>query len=135
MTSKVKKELDAICDVIKKTVSVDCIYLFGSYAYGVPTADSDYDICVIVPDGDSRTIDIAIDIRRALYSIQTTPIDLLVYHSSKFKVKQEFATFEKRIAREGVLLYKRTEYWSISKQSPRHLSWIFVVFGSRIQLN
>ena len=109
MTVKVKKELDAMCDVIKKTVSVDCIYLFGSYAYGVPNADSDYDLCVIIPDGDARTIDVAIDIRRALYSIQTIPIDLLVYHSSRFKEKQEFAAFEKHIAREGVLLYERTE--------------------------
>lgn len=107
MTNKVKKELDAMCDVIKNTVNVDCIYLFGSYAYGVPNADSDYDICVIIPDGDSRTIDVAIDIRRALYKIQTMPIDLLVYHYSRFKEKQKFAAFEKRIARDGVLLYER----------------------------
>ena len=49
MTESVKNELSDICRIIDATVDTEKIYLFGSYAYGTPTDDSDYDLCVIIP--------------------------------------------------------------------------------------
>ena len=49
MTESVKNELSDICRIIDATVDTEKIYLFGSYAYGTPTDDSDYDLCVIYP--------------------------------------------------------------------------------------
>ena len=48
------EKLKQICSVIHQTVDTEKIYLFGSYAYGVPTQNSDFDLCVIIPDNDLR---------------------------------------------------------------------------------
>ncbi|MDR1051627.1 MAG: nucleotidyltransferase domain-containing protein [Deltaproteobacteria bacterium] len=38
----------------KSAVDCDKIYLFGSYAYGEPTEDSDLDFYVVVPNDSER---------------------------------------------------------------------------------
>ncbi|GHT72920.1 hypothetical protein FACS1894124_0400 [Spirochaetia bacterium] len=43
----IKPELNALTKIIVKTVPVEQIYLFGSYAYGTPHKDSDYDLYII----------------------------------------------------------------------------------------
>ena len=77
-TKRLPKELSEICRIIVQTVDADLIYLFGSYAYGTPTADSDYDLCVIIPDDSLRPVDAVKKIRKALYQIQTTSLDVVV---------------------------------------------------------
>ncbi|MDR1110813.1 MAG: nucleotidyltransferase domain-containing protein [Deltaproteobacteria bacterium] len=42
-------EIASIVSVIKTAVDCDKIYLFGSYAYGEPTEDSDLDFYVEYP--------------------------------------------------------------------------------------
>lgn len=109
MTSKASNELNALCRVIHDTVDVNRIYLFGSYAYGTPNSSSDYDLCVVIPDSDLRPVDVLRKIRRALYEMQKTPLDVLVYHDSRFEERKERVSLENKIAREGVLLYERPE--------------------------
>jgi predicted nucleotidyltransferase len=46
----IKQELDALTKIIAETVPVEEIYLFGSYAYGTPHKDSDFDIYVVLKD-------------------------------------------------------------------------------------
>ena len=104
MINTVQQDLKGMYNIICNTVSVDCIYLFGSYANGIPNKDSDYDICVIVPDSEIRTVDMIKQIRHALFDVQTKAIDLLVYHKSDFQQKSERASFERQIAREGIVL-------------------------------
>ena len=108
MSESVLNELNTICSMISDTVDVDKIYLFGSHAYGTPSEDSDYDLCVVIPDGSMRPIDAMKKIRRALYPIQTTPMDVLVYRSSRFLERQDAVTLERTIATKGVLLYEHT---------------------------
>ena len=81
------------------------IYLFGSYAYGAPTQNSDFDLCVIIPDNDLRPTDAIKKIRRALYPVQDMPLDIIVYRSEDFTNRQQTASLERKISREGVLLY------------------------------
>ena len=108
MTAGVQEELDGICRIVRETVDTERIYLFGSHAYGEPNPDSDYDLCVIIPDGPLRPVEAIQRIRRSLFSSQETPLDVLVYHAGTFRRRQEGASLERRIAREGVLLYERT---------------------------
>ena len=78
MTAKAKEELSHICQIIAETVDTEKIYLFGSYAYGTPSGESDYDLCVLVSDTALRPADAVKQIRRALFTVQATPLDVIV---------------------------------------------------------
>ena len=71
------EKLKQICSVIHQTVDTEKIYLFGSYAYGVPTQNSDF----LTSASLSRTTTSARPtrsnkkIRRALYPVQDMPPD------------------------------------------------------------
>ena len=97
------EKLKQICSVIHQTVDTEKIYLFGSYAYVVPTQNSDFDL--IIPDNDLRPADAIKKIRRALYPVQDMPLDVVVYRSADFTNRQQTASLERKISREGVLLY------------------------------
>ena len=99
------EKLKQISNVIMQSVQTEKIFLFGSFAYGTPTADSDFDICVIIPDNSIRPADAIKTIRRALYPIQDIPIDLLVYKNTDFLKRQKIASLERKISRDGVVLY------------------------------
>ena len=101
-----QKELEPVCRVITETVKAEAIYLFGSRAYGTPADDSDYDLCVIIPENSMRPADAVKAIRRALFSAQSVPLDVIVYRSNAFHQRAEHASLERKIAREGVLLYE-----------------------------
>lgn len=105
-TESLQKELEPVCRVITETVKAEAIYLFGSRAYGTPADDSDYDLCVIIPENSMRPADAVKAIRRALFSAQSVPLDVIVYHSNAFHQRAEHASLERKIAREGVLLYE-----------------------------
>lgn len=105
-TESLPKELEPVCRVITETVKAEAIYLFGSCAYGTPTDDSDYDLCVIIPENSMRPADAVKAIRRALFSAQSVPLDVIVYRSNAFHQRAEHASLERKIAREGVLLYE-----------------------------
>ena len=106
MEQHVQRELDIIKNWILHTVPAEAIYLFGSYAYGTPTEDSDLDIYVVVPDSvQQNPLDIGADIRTALYKKTKLPIDLMVGKSSVFKSRALGSTLQRTIARDGVLLY------------------------------
>ena len=105
-TGSLLKELEPVCRVITETVKAEAIYLFGSRAYGIPTDDSDYDLCVIIPENSMRPADAVKAIRRALFSAQSVPLDVIVYRSNAFHQRAEHASLERKIAREGVLLHE-----------------------------
>ena len=105
-TESLQNELEPVCRVITETVKAEAIYLFGSRAYGTPADDSDYDLCVIIPENSIRPADAVKAIRRALFSAQSVPLDVIVYRSNAFHQRAEHASLERKIAREGVLLYE-----------------------------
>ena len=105
-TESLQNELEPVCRVITETVKAEAIYLFGSRAYGTPADDSDYDLCVIIPENSMRPADAVKAIRRALFSAQSVPLDVIVYRSNAFHQRAEHASLERKIAREGVLLYE-----------------------------
>ena len=45
-------ELDTIVGRLVETLNPEQIILFGSYAYGVPNQDSDFDLLVIISESD-----------------------------------------------------------------------------------
>jgi predicted nucleotidyltransferase len=107
MNEKVKDELDRIVSVLAETGVVAKIILFGSYARGEETPDSDIDLCVLTPVRDRRPIDITVDLLRRTYDIQETPLDLFTRTQDDFSCRAAYVgSLEHEIAREGMVLYE-----------------------------
>ena len=106
MTSAVQAELDTLRDIIVRTVPVEQIWLFGSYAYGTPHKDSDLDLYVVLSDDvQMRLIDVAINIRIAIGRKKTMPVDIVTNTRSRYIERSKFPTLERTIAREGIKIY------------------------------
>jgi predicted nucleotidyltransferase len=106
MDKNIQAELEELKDIIIKTVPVEEIYLFGSYAYGTPHKDSDYDLYIVLKDdAPMRELDAMTAIDIALYKKTNKPIDLLALKYNRFLDRKTEATLERKVAREGVKLY------------------------------
>jgi predicted nucleotidyltransferase len=97
----------AIKDSILSTVGESCekIYLFGSYAYGTPREDSDYDFFVVLKDGTEKPIRVMQKIYEYMCDTHLVPVDVIAQYKTRFEWKSKQTTMERRIANEGVLLY------------------------------
>jgi len=106
MDQAVRDEIDKLTRIMVETVPVERIYLFGSYAYGTPHKDSDLDFYVVLKPGvEMREIDAGIKMRLAFNAVQEMPVDLLTNHHDVFWTRAAEPTLERKILREGVLLY------------------------------
>lgn len=102
------EEILKIKDAIISAVDVERLYLFGSYAYGIPHKDSDYDFYMVIPnDSGIRPIDASIEAQSALWGIKAKAVDILAGTTETFNRRSKGVTLERRIANEGVLLYER----------------------------
>src|SRR6266852_7657067 len=82
----------------------DKILLFGSFAYGVPHADSDVDILVIMPARNQ--LDQAFKIRLAIPA--PFPLDLIVRIPKNLKWRlEEGDLFHTAIVTKGKVLYEK----------------------------
>ena len=106
MDTAVQTELDKLKELIINAIPVEQIYLFGSCAYGTPHKDSDLDLFIVLKDEvQLRDIEAAIKIRLAIGDQQSMPLDLLVIKRSRYLERKNAPTLERKIAREGILIY------------------------------
>ena len=105
----VNDEIIAIKDSILSTVGNECekIFLFGSYAYGVPRKDSDYDFYVVLKDGIENPLLVMQKINRDMCDTNYISVDVLADYKSNFEQRSVLPTLERVIARDGILLYER----------------------------
>jgi predicted nucleotidyltransferase len=106
----INDDILAIKDSILTTVGENCekIYLFGSYAYGTPREDSDYDFFVVLKDGVENPILVLQKIYRSLAKTRMViPVDVLANYKSRFDWRSTQPTMERKIANDGVVLYDR----------------------------
>ena len=102
--ANVKIVLDTYIDIIASVPGVLQIYLFGSYANGIPHTRSDIDLMVLVED-NLMAGKMAITINRALVGKRNIPLDILVNTTSDFNKIAKEPSLQNRIKNEGVLLY------------------------------
>ncbi len=106
MEERIRDELKNLTEIILKTVPVEQIILFGSYANGMPHAGSDIDILVIIPDwAEIREIDAMRMIHKAIRDIKTMPVDIIVSKKETFDRRKRTPSIEREISEEGILLY------------------------------
>jgi len=99
-----KAQIRAFSDALAREFRPERIVLFGSYAYGTPTPDSDVDLLVILPFNGS-------DLRKAI-QIRSRfdvafPLDLLV-RKPRFIAERlcERDMFIEGVMKEGDVLYE-----------------------------
>jgi len=105
MDAQIQKDLDLIRESVLQAVPAEAIYLFGSYAYGTPNQESDFDIYVVVPDSTTDLPELQGDIRGLLRKKKIMDIDLLMGRSSVFNRRKNGPTLERVIAQKGAVLY------------------------------
>lgn len=109
MNEKDNRELREITDKIRSTVNVEEIFLFGSFAYGTPNEDSDFDIYVLLSDECERPLRAMQKINMALARMDIRSVDILADTSAGFYQKCKGPTLERTILSKGVRLYERNE--------------------------
>ncbi len=106
MDSNINEKIGLLRDKLKKKFAIKQIFLFGSYAYGVPDNESDIDLCVIADLDNKRKIDFIREIRRELIDLISNPLDILVYSEKEFNERANLtATLERKIQISGMKLY------------------------------
>ena len=88
-----------------KPGTIKKIYLFGSYAYGRPTKESDIDLCVIIGNNLDRS-SIYLKIARNLFLNDIIPAEVLVYNEKIFYDIKNPNGIENTIINKGKLLYE-----------------------------
>jgi len=99
-----RQSINALARQIARQFSPHKIILFGSYAYGTPTEDSDVDLLVILPF-QGRNPQKATEIWMA--TKPKFPIDIMVRKPAEIKKRIEMGDFFMReITEKGKVLYE-----------------------------
>jgi predicted nucleotidyltransferase len=98
------KDIQAFVDRIARNFHPERIILFGSYAWGKPTPDSDVDLLVVLPF-QGKNWKMASKIRKRIHP--PFPVDLVVRTSEQLqqRLKQGDGFFED-ITQQGKVLYE-----------------------------
>ena len=104
MDAMIRNDLELFKENVLKIVQAEAIYIFGSYAYGIPTDESDLDVYVVVPDDVEDLGDLYADVR-LLWRRKPVSMDLLMGRSSVFNRRKNGPTLERVIAEKGTMLY------------------------------
>lgn len=96
-----------IAEALVEKVNPLKIILFGSFAKGSYTQDSDYDFYIIIDD--SRNVNEATkDAYRASINVKKRPVDIVVGTNSRFELKSKASytqMVEREVEQHGILLY------------------------------
>ena len=102
------EKINFIKEAILKHVPAKYIYLFGSYAYGEPSEDSDIDVYAVIPDEIENNTFLWADINGELREQEVYDIDFHIGNESVFNKFRHLSRFEETIFEKGIILYERT---------------------------
>ncbi len=101
-----QKDIQAVVKKIAENYKPEKIYLFGSFAWGKPTFDSDVDLFV-VKQTDKDRLSRDIEVQRIIKGI--LPVDALVYTPAELARRLAFGDFfVKNIINKGKIIYEKT---------------------------
>ncbi len=107
-----RKEIQATCDDIVREFAPLQVILFGSYAYGTPTEDSDVDLLVVMDIPKSEFLNKAIEIRQRIS--YRFGLDLLVRSPKEIAYRVSYNDwFLREITEKGELLHGSDAHDSI----------------------
>jgi predicted nucleotidyltransferase len=98
MSNTLPPQVYEIRDRILDCVEAEQIFLFGSYAYGTPHKDSDYDFYVVLPDDSAiQPLDAMVKIGRNLCVTNYNPVDVLANYKKQFDEMSKLPTLMRTI--------------------------------------
>jgi predicted nucleotidyltransferase len=103
----ISEKLSILIDAtIKEIPDTEKIYLFGSYAYGRPSEESDLDLMVIT---DKEIDDAILSVTEIRYNTwgKVGVFDMLVYSEEVFNDRKEKYNLESKVFNEGKIIYER----------------------------
>ena len=93
-------------NAVKGIIPLREAYLFGSYAYGEPHQESDYDLYFVADSIKGSRYDIIAQIYGVIDDVREKPVDILLNTKEHFDGRKEISsTLEYKIARDGIKLY------------------------------
>ena len=104
------KNIEQITHCFVEQLSPLKVFLFGSFADGTYTEDSDYDFYIVVND-ESDTWEARNRAQRAIRYVQNRPVDIVVGTSSRFEKygpSLDSLYVEGEVFRKGKLLYDQS---------------------------
>ena len=103
-----RAKIRSFCDAVAKQFRPRKIILFGSYAYGKPTEDSDVDLLVVMPRTRQRGERMSIRIRLAVQ--RDFPMDLLVRTPAEIAKRLRWGDcFMQEVIEKGKVMYEAAD--------------------------
>jgi predicted nucleotidyltransferase len=100
-----RQAIQATCDDIAREFNAQRIVLFGSYAYGTPTEDSDADLLVVMDIPEDQTRQQAVAIRQRIP--RRFRMDLIVRTPAELEFRVAHNDwFYREILEKGAVLYE-----------------------------
>ncbi len=101
-----RAQIRAVVDRLVEVLHPEKVILFGSYAYGKPTIDSDVDVLILMKS-DERPAKRAYRAYKAIWG-KTFPMDILVRTPEELAHRLEIGDyFLREIVERGKVLYER----------------------------
>jgi len=98
-----QSEIQKVVRKIVDKYQPEKVYLFGSFAWGKPTKDSDVDL-FIVKETNERKFDRQLKVRRIIAG--DLPTDIIVYNKDEMKERLDLGDFfVSNILTKGKLIY------------------------------
>lgn len=102
-----KKVIDSVKETLVSVYHPLKIYLFGSYAWGTPSEDSDLDLIVVVSSSEQPSYQRAVKGYHALRNM-TIPKDILVFTKKEFdEISDDVTTLCYKAKHDGKLIYAK----------------------------
>ncbi len=103
---KYEAKIPEIREKIIREIDPEKIILFGSYAWGKPTEDSDVDLFIIKNSNEPRRVR-QVSLRKKLFG-SGVPMDLLVYTQEELNRRLELEDFFfEKIINNGKVIYAK----------------------------
>lgn len=99
-------EIEDLKNQFIKQLSPIRIYLFGSFAEGTNTEDSDFDFYIVVDDKITDLVGMTASAYKSIRTMKQRPVDIIVGTSSRFDERKDMMSIENEVVKKGVLLYE-----------------------------
>ncbi len=101
-----EKEIEELKDHFVAELKPERVYLFGSFATGSYTDQSDLDFYIVMSDATSDLPQTTAQAYHAIRGLKRHPVDIIVGRKSRFEKRKTLPSIENEVYKKGVLLYE-----------------------------